>query len=261
MRRFALRPALVFGLLTTLAACGSGGSGQPPIPTTSASATPTQSPSGPPTATPTPPGASSVTIVTQPGNVSGAPNGFVPAVGDTASGGQGQAVDGKICDPAHYENYHVHFFLGLWVNGTQIAIPPALGMFNLGPPVAGFYDAASCVYYVHTHDSSGIIHIEDPDSTNLPITQSIYTLKQLFDEWGIAVNANEFGPFSGPVRVFTSGPMYRGGAANQTTPATDLTFYGTDANSVPAYSYEVIDVEVGPTYPSTLPNVRFYEAH
>ncbi|MDP9111589.1 MAG: hypothetical protein M3M96_08155, partial [Candidatus Eremiobacteraeota bacterium] len=66
-----------------------------------------------------------------------------------------------------------------------------------------------------------------------------------------------FGPFSGPVRVFTSGGVYRGGNPSQTTPATDLTFFGTDANAVPLYSYEVIDVEIGTSYPSTLPNVRF----
>jgi len=74
-------------------------------------------------------------------------------------------------------------------------------------------------------------------------------------------NSNQFGPFMGPVRVFTSGPVYRGATPDQITPASDLAFFGNDPNAVPLYSYEIVDVEVGPSYPATLPNVRFYQAH
>ena len=256
-RTLARSLALAFGI-TSLTACGgAGSSGGSLLP----GATATPAPTSPPTdsAPPPPPGPSSQTIQTAPGAVIGKANQFTPPIGDTPTGGQGQAVDGITCDPTMSNSYHVHFYLGLWVNGTQIAIPAGLGMLNPQPAQNGFIDAASCFYHIHTHDASGLVHVEDPSSA--PITQSLYTLKNVFDEWGITVNANQFGPFSGPVRVFTSGQVYRGGAANQTTPATDLTFYGTDATSVPLYSYEVIDVEVGPTFPSSLPNVYFYETH
>lgn len=249
--------AFVF-CLVSLTACGGGaGSGAGSLPLPGNTATP--APTSPPTPIPTPPGPSSQTIQTQPGAVIGEAGQFSPSIGDTSTGGQGQPVDGTTCDPTMSDSYHVHFYLGLWVNGTQVAIPAGLGMFNPQPAQNGFINAASCYYHIHTHDASGLVHIEDPSTA--PITQSLYTLKNLFDEWGITVNGNQFGSFSGPVRVFTSGQIYRGGAVNQTTPATDLTFYGSDATTVPLYSYEVIDVEVGPTFPTTLPNVYFYEAH
>ncbi len=188
-------------------------------------------------------------------------NQFQPNIGDTPTGGQGQPVDGITCDPTSSNNYHVHFYVGLWVNGNQVAIPAGLGMQNPAAPQNGFINTASCFYHIHTHDASGLIHVEDPNPANIPITQSLFTVKNLFDEWGITVNANQFGPYTGPVRVFTSGQIYRGGATGQITPASDLTFFGTDPNAVPIYSYEIVDIEVGPTFPSSLPNVYFYEVH
>ena len=173
-------------------------------------------------------------------------------------GGQGQSVDGVSCDPTMSNNYHVHFFLGLYVNGTQYAIPSGLGMKNSQPPVNGFVNSAQCFYHIHTHDSSGIIHVEDPNTTSLPVTATKFTAKTLFDIWGITVNSNQFGPFSGPVRVFTSGQQYRGDQNNGKVSASTLTFWGSDANSIPIYSHELIFIEVGPNYPASLPNVSFY---
>ncbi len=254
MRRFNLASFGVGLLLIALAACGGGaGSGggimPSPPPTTSA----------PPTPTPGPPGSSTQTIATRPGGTVGLVGQFQPLEGDTATGGQGQPVDGTTCDPTMSGVYHVHAYVGLWVNGTQIAIPAGAGMVNPGPPdPTGFVNTASCFYHLHTHDSSGIVHIEDPDPRGVPITQSLYPLKNLFDEWGITVGPNQFGTFTGPVRVFTSGQIYRGGGSSVNVPATDLTFYGNDPTSVPLYSHEVIDIEVGPIFPSKLPNVTFY---
>ncbi|MEO9262716.1 MAG: hypothetical protein ABI282_01360 [Candidatus Baltobacteraceae bacterium] len=256
MRQFIAPSSLAFGLaLALLAGCGGGGSGSGGVdPLPGSTATPV------PTATPAPPGSSTQTIVTNAGAVNGKTGQFQPAEGDTIAGGQGQPVDGKACTVPTLPPYHIHFFVGLWVNGVQMALPAGVGMNAPQPPVNGFVDLANCVYPIHTHDSSGVVHVEDPDS-KAPITQSIYTLKNFFDEWGITVNAGQFGSFAGPVRVFTSGQTYRGDVKGQTVPATDLTFFGTDANAVPIYSYEIIDIEVGPTFPSSLPNVFFYLSH
>jgi hypothetical protein len=264
---------LVLSLLAGCSGGGSSGSSLPGPPTTAPSSGPTAGPtSGPtaapsggptpgPTSTPTPPGASSSTIVTAQGSVAGAPGNWSPSIGDTSSGGQGAPVDGITCDPTMSNNYHIHVWLGLWVNGQEVALPMGAGMVNPGPAVSGFINTATCFYHIHTHDQSGIVHVEDPDPQGVPITQSLYTLKDFFDIWGITVNANQFGPYTGPVRVFTSGQIYRGddASSNFVTPASSLTYYGNDPSTVPAYSHEVIDVEVGPTYPTTpLPNVQFY---
>ncbi len=250
-------------LISAFAGCGGGGSsgggGGAVVP-------PATTPAPTPTASPTPPGSSTQTVYTDAGTVYGETGEWTPTEGDTASGGQGQAVDGITCDPTMSNNYHIHAWLGLYVNGNPVALPMGVGMDNPGPPGSGspsypgFVDAATCFYHIHVHDQSGIVHVEDPDPNNVPITGSLYTLQNLFDEWGITVNANQFGPFTGPVRVFTSGQVYRGDDAsnNFITDASDLTYWGNDANTVPLYSHEVIDIEVGPTWPTSLPNVSFY---
>lgn len=155
-------------------------------------------------------------------------------------------------------NYHIHVFLGVYDNGTYVAQPYGVGMVNPQSPIDGFVNFATCFYFLHTHDSSGIIHVEDPNPFNIPITQSIYTLKNVLDVWGITADANHFGPFQGPVRVYTSGQVYRGDMNHGVVNASTYTFYSNDANTVPLDSHEVIFVEVGPNFPASLPNVSFY---
>ena len=242
---------VAFAAVAALAACGgSGGSGSGTIPGTGPSSAP------PPTATPTPPVASGATDVTFAGASFGTPNQFTPPASDTPTGGNGQTVDGIPCDPQMQSNYHVHPLLALYVNGSQVAIPYGLGMQSPGAPVNGFVNTATCFYYLHTHDSSGILHVEDPSAT--PISQSLYTLKSFLDIWGITAGPNNFGPFTGSVEVFTSGSMMQSAL---TVNASQLSYFGNDPNLVPLYSHEYIVVEVGPTYPSSLPNVQFYEQH
>jgi hypothetical protein len=71
---------------------------------------------------------------------------------------------------------HVHPYLRIMIEGQPIQIPPAIGIrnpqFQHGIAVAG-----SCFEPLHTHDSSGIIHIEAPDPTHE------YTLGDFFAVW------------------------------------------------------------------------------
>ncbi|HTV93877.1 MAG TPA: hypothetical protein VMG98_14290 [Verrucomicrobiae bacterium] len=246
-------------VLAALVACGGGGGGASPVPGSGTTPLPPSSQPTAASATPTPPVASGQTTQTSQGSVSGEPNMFTPNEGDTASGGQGSPVDGITCDPTMSNNYHIHVFLGVYVNGTQMALPIAIGMQNPGAASDGFIDTASCFYHIHTHDSSGLVHVEDPNPNNIPITGTMYTLQNVLDVWGITASANNFGQFSGPVEVFTSGQVFRGDDANSgVVPATDLTYWGSNPNTVPLYSHEYIVVEVGPTYPTSLPGVFFY---
>jgi hypothetical protein len=240
--------------IVALSACGGGGGGISGAP----ASLPTASASAAPTPTPTPPVPGTQTIDTSQGSVSGETGMFDPTEGDTASGGQGSPIDNIDCEPTMSNNYHVHIYLGVFVNGTQMALPTGIGMQDPGPAVQGFVDTASCFYFIHTHDSSGIVHVEDPNPDNAPITSSIYTLQNVLDVWGITADANHFGPFTGPVEVFTSGPVSRGGTSTTLVPSTTLTYYGANPNTVPLYSHEVVFVEVGPTFPSSLPSVNFY---
>jgi hypothetical protein len=221
----------------------------PPLASPTPMPSPTPSPS--PTGTPT-------TLHANQGSVLGTPNQFTPPEGDTASGGAGSPVDGITCDPTMSDNYHIHVWIGVYVNGAHYALPMAIGMKNPGAPSSGFISTATCFYHLHTHDSSGIVHVEDTDPSKTPRTGTIFTLKQLFDVWGIAVNGSQVGQFNGPVRVYTSGQLYRGSQNGGLVPASTYTLWTGDPNAIPLYSHEVIFLEVGPAYPAQLPNVAFY---
>lgn len=120
--------------------------------------------------------------------------------GDTPTGGQGQTVNGMPCETMAQLAYHIHVHLSLIVNGEQLAIPLAVGAVN--PQVqANFVTAASCFYWLHTHDASGIVHVEP--SVNQPLT-----LGQFFDTWGQPLTATNTAGFSGPLTVFVDGKRY-----------------------------------------------------
>ena len=244
-----------------LSACG-GGSGMGP--TFPMQPTPVASPTPAPSPTIT---LSASVLHAGEGSVNGFPDMFTPMSGDTASGGNGSPVDGITCDPTMSNNYHIHVFVGIIVNGVQkvvggagYAMPIAVGMVKPGAagPPGKFINAAHCFYFIHTHDSSGIIHVESTNPGGVPITSSIYTLKNLLDIWGITVDRTHVGPFAGPVVVLTSGQTYRGDQNGGVVPSNTYTFYGGDPNGIPLFSHEVIWLIVGPTYPASLDGVSFY---
>jgi len=71
---------------------------------------------------------------------------------------------------------HVHPYLRIVIEGRPVEIPTAMGIRN--PRVdQGLAVGGSCFEPLHTHDSSGIIHIEGPD----PNRQ--YTLGDFFAVW------------------------------------------------------------------------------
>jgi len=209
---------------------------------------------GTPTPKPSPP-----TLFTSPGRIRGTDDQFSPVDGDTATGGNGQVVDGIICQKTMSNVYHVHVVVALYVNGVHFALPDTIGMKHpqIEPP-DGFTKYAHCYYEIHTHDASGYVHVESSDPQHVPITGTIYTAQNLFDVWGITVNANQVGQFTGPVQVVTSGQVYRGGPGNAVVYRSMYTPWLGDPNTIPLYSHEVIILMVGPTYPTILPNVVFY---
>jgi hypothetical protein len=65
------------------------------------------------------------------------------------------AVDGIYCDTLEQTAYHVHAHVSIWINGQLSLIPQYVG---IAPDV-------SCYYWLHTHFTDGIIHIEAPAKT------------------------------------------------------------------------------------------------
>ena len=174
-------------LLVALTGCGGGGdSSNPP----QSPAPPTPVPPAPPP--PPPPGGSilpplSATIVDLTDNhavgVSHWPS------GNTSDGGSGSPVQGIDCNDPPVETYHVHTHVSIFLNGEQLAVPGQVGIVSTGP-------STDCHYEIHTHDSSGKIHVEAPAS-------GVFTLGQLFAIWGQPLeSANVAGLMNMPVVIY-----------------------------------------------------------
>lgn len=197
------------------------------------------------------------TVETSYGKVDGATG--IPN-GDTKLGGRGQAVDGIPCSKTMFVNdYHVHAFVGLIVNGKWMAIPGGIGMNPLPKPVNGVWNTgAQCYYHVHTHDRSGIVHIEDPNTTTSK-TVARRGIGQFLDIWGVKVTTTQFGSYHGTVSVYTSGQVNRGGPGlgDQDVSSSTYTKWTGNIRKFKLFSHEVVWYVVG-TPPATFPNVHFY---
>jgi hypothetical protein len=188
-------------------------------------------------------------------------------VGGGGQGPAGNTIDGIPCQTTMPNTYHVHAFVGMYVNGVEYALPDAIGMDHaLGDQYdkySGWYNQeiyAICFYYVHTHDASGMVHLESP--TSAPITKSLFTLGNLFDIWGVKVTSSQFGPYFGTVVAYTSGnsavvPCYS--TVTCEVGANQYKLWSGTVSSIPLYSHEVIWIEVGSGNPTAahLPGISF----
>jgi hypothetical protein len=97
--------------------------------------------------------------------------------------------------------YHIHMHVEVFIDGTAEPVPAGVGINNVGPSSQQF------ITVLHTHDTSGIIHVESP-------VQRAYTLGQFFDVWGVQFSSTCVGGYctSGnkQVRVFLNGKPYAG---------------------------------------------------
>jgi hypothetical protein len=91
---------------------------------------------------------------------------------------------------------HIHEHLDLYVNGRRVTVPALVGIDQQ----AGFLTE------LHTHDASGIVHVESP----VPRT---FTLGQFFCEWGVKLSATCLGRYRGPLSWWVNGVRMHGDPA------------------------------------------------
>ena len=126
----------------------------------------------------------------------------------TAHQSDGATVDGVVgSNEMESLNYHIHAHLTIYINGVQKNLPYGVGIIppysldtSSGSP---FVSGGSAYYYLHTHDETGIIHIESPNS-------HIYTLGNFFDVWKQPLSSTQVGPDKGKVTVYVNGKVYTG---------------------------------------------------
>jgi hypothetical protein len=122
-----------------------------------------------------------------------------PGVGDSAAGGQGEGVDGIACGGTEQLISHRHAHLYILKDGASQPVSQYIG-------VPGAPSNTQCYYWLHTHDRSGIIHIESPDSR-------AYTLGEFFDIWGQPLSNSRVARFhvdSKGLTIYVDGSRYRG---------------------------------------------------
>ena len=77
----------------------------------------------------------------------------------------GQPVAGIQCEREEYSTFHIHAHLDIFINGKPYEVPRLVGIIP-----------STCLYWMHTHDRSGIVHIEAPQVRT-------FTLGHFFDIW------------------------------------------------------------------------------
>jgi hypothetical protein len=120
----------------------------------------------------------------------------------------------------------------VYADGQPRALPAAIGM--LGPVAqqtayGPFYGAQQCIYWLHTHASDGVIHIESP-------TKRVYTLGNFFDEWHQPLSRTQVASAKGKVTAFLNGKAWK-----------------QDPRSIPLLPHASIQLDVGaPAVPAKI---------
>jgi len=115
----------------------------------------------------------------------------------------GAMVDGIRCQASEQVAYHIHAHLAIYVSGSRQVVPAGIGIPGSQQVVNGFVEGGKCLYWLHTHDTTGIIHVESP-------AERVYTLGQFFDIWGRPLSGTQVGGATGHVTVFVNGKRFAG---------------------------------------------------
>jgi hypothetical protein len=136
-----------------------------------------------------------------------------------APGVHGQPVASIDCDTGEQLATHYHAHLTISYQGTPV------------PLVANTGITSTCLYWTHTHDSSGVIHVEAPKRA----ASRQFTLGDFFAVWDQPLSRRQVAtlkPGKGEeVKVWVDGKPYTG-----------------DPNKIVLKSHEDIVIEIGPPF-------------
>jgi hypothetical protein len=126
------------------------------------------------------------------------------------------------CQPVEQLARHFHSQLVILEEGQSMAIPANIGI------------ASSCIYWLHTHDTSGVIHVETP-VTEIATT---FTLGDFFSVWGQAIDSRHAGlAYVGPgqsMRVWV-----------QDGPSRSARSWSKNPAAIPLRDCESITIDIG----------------
>jgi len=140
--------------------------------------------------------------------------------------------------------FHVHAHLDVFVDGKATVVPAGIGIggdpnakveTQNGQVVAGLVGGQCshpCISPLHTHDQSGVLHVENDKDRQI-------NLGQLFTEWGVRFTADCIGAYCAPdkpYKAYVNGQQFTG-----------------DASTIVLKNLEEIAIVIGAP-PSTIPN-------
>ncbi|WP_152999448.1 hypothetical protein [Curtobacterium citreum] len=88
---------------------------------------------------------------------------------------------------------HVHTHLTILDGDVPVTVPANVG----------HSDRERFAAELHTHDTSGILHVESPE-------RRTFTLGQFFDEWDVSLGAGHVGGLRGELTAWVDGHRYLG---------------------------------------------------
>lgn len=117
-------------------------------------------------------------------------------VGGSGNAASGKTIDGITCG-LEQTSFHAHAGLTILDRGQSLLVPQSIGTDP----------NSSCLYWFHTHDNSGTIHIEGPAAFQA-------TLGKFFDIWGEPLSRNRASFASAKaarnMRVYVNQRLYTG---------------------------------------------------
>src|SRR4051812_31889622 len=90
-----------------------------------------------------------------------------------AAGQPRATIDGISCQ-SEMRNSPIHAHPTLYKSAHAVPVPPFVGI----PYSSAIGGQNTCLYFLHTHDANGVIHVESPTTPKRP-----YALGQFFDIW------------------------------------------------------------------------------
>ena len=138
-------------------------------------------------------------------------------------------IDGIECNTMEQSIFHIHAQLNMFINGKNYTVPPLIGITNY------------CLYWMHTHDNSGIIHIESPVNRTFDLGHFFDIWKQKFNNTQVLNNTADA---NHPVSVYVNG-----------TKVPNSINY----RDIALHAHDIITIVYGQT-PSPIPNKADFTA-
>lgn len=116
----------------------------------------------------------------------------------------GQTIDGIQCQSNEQLAVHYHAHLSIVIDGNETVLPAGIGIDNTN----------QCLYWTHTHQTDGVIHIEAPQSS----AKRKFTLGNFFDVWQKPLDPTHIGDTTigknQKLVMFVDGKPYTGNPRN-----------------------------------------------